>query len=152
LAFTDLAYEPVFHKKLYYESLFELFVFRKGGIMSLAYDLFADSKKKMTFAPGDVVFKEGDKGDVMYVVLEGEVLIIAGSQVVDELSQGDLFGEMALIDDSPRSATATAKSEATLALVDQADFLFLVQHSPFFSIHVMRILAERMRRMLSVKG
>ncbi len=120
--------------------------------MSLAYDLFADSKKKVAFTPGEVVFKEGDKGDFMYVVLEGEVLIIAGSQVVNELSKGDLFGEMALIDESPRSATATAKSEATLAQVDQADFLFLVQHSPFFSIHVMRILAERMRRMLSVNG
>lgn len=120
--------------------------------MSIAYDLFADTKKKVTFAPGDVVFKEGEKGDFMYVVLEGEILIIFGSQIVDELSKGDLFGEMALIDASPRSATATAKSDATVAQVDQADFLFLVQHSPFFSIHVMRILAERMRRMLTTKG
>ncbi len=118
--------------------------------MSLAYDLFADSKKKITFASGEVVFQEGNKGDFMYVVLEGEVSIIAGNQVINELSKGDLFGEMALIDNSPRSATATVKSEATLAQVDQADFLFLVQHSPYFSIHVMRILAERMRRLLSV--
>ena len=120
--------------------------------MSIAYDLFADSKKKESFSPGDVIFSQGQKGDFMYVILEGEVLIIAGSRVVDELSQGDLFGEMALIDESPRSATATAKSEAILAPVDQADFLFLIQHSPFFSIHVMRILAERMRRMLTAKG
>lgn len=119
--------------------------------MSIAYNLFADSKKKKNYSPGEVVFKEGEKGDFMYVILEGEVLIIAGSQVVDELSQGDLFGEMALIDESPRSATATAKSDSVLVPVDQADFLFLVQHSPFFSIHVMRVLSERMRKILAAR-
>jgi CRP/FNR family cyclic AMP-dependent transcriptional regulator len=120
--------------------------------MSLAYNLLVESKEKIQYSPGDAIFKEGDEGDFMYVVLEGEVLIIAGGQVVDELSKGDLFGEMALIDSSPRSATATAKSACTLAPLDQANFMFLLQHAPYFSIHVMSVMAERLRKMLTITG
>lgn len=120
--------------------------------MSLAYNLFKDSKNTESYTPGDEIFKEGDLGEYMYVVLEGEVLIIAGGQVVDELSVGDLFGEMALIDRSPRSAAATAKTDCRVARVDQADFMFLIQHTPFFSIHVMSIMAERLRKLLAITG
>ena len=86
--------------------------------MSLAYNLLVESKVKVEHSSGDVLFTEGDEGDRMYVILEGEVLIIAGGQVVDELSKGDLFGEMALIVSSPRSATATAKSACVLTCLD----------------------------------
>lgn len=118
--------------------------------MSLAYNLLVESKEKIQYSPGDAIFKEGDEGDLMYVILEGEVLIIAGGQVVDELSKGDLFGEMALIDRSPRSASATAKSVCTLAPMDQANFMFLLQHTPYFSIHVMSVMAERLRKLLTI--
>lgn len=120
--------------------------------MSIAYNLFVDSKEKVSFEPGTAIFEEGDEGDLMYVILEGEVLIISGGHVVDELSKGDLFGEMALIDKSQRSATATAKSSCTLAPVDQANFMFLIQHTPFFSIHVMSVMADRLRKLLTITG
>ena len=120
--------------------------------MSLAYNLFSESKDKVQYLPGDAIFKQGDDGDYMYVILEGEILIIAGGQVVDELSKGDLFGEMALIDKSPRSATATAKSKSTLVPVDQATFMFLLQHTPYFSIHVMSVMADRLRKLLAITG
>jgi CRP-like cAMP-binding protein len=82
----------------------------------------------------------------MYVIIEGEVEILSGDSVVDTLSPGDIFGEMALIDSSPRSANAMAHTDCKVVPVDQYAFTHYVQHSPFFSLHVMSIMAERLRR------
>jgi CRP-like cAMP-binding protein len=82
----------------------------------------------------------------MYVIKEGEVEILAGGKVVDTAASGEIFGEMALIDSSARSATARAKSDCSLIPVDQKRFTFLIQQTPFFSIYVMRVLADRIRR------
>ena len=97
-------------------------------------------------ASGEVIFADGDQGDSMYVVLEGEVEVSVGGVVLDTLGPGSLFGEMALIDARVRSATATAKSACRLAPVTEKRFLFMVQQTPFFALQVMRILAERLRR------
>jgi CRP/FNR family cyclic AMP-dependent transcriptional regulator len=99
-----------------------------------------------TFAPGDVVFAEGDKGEHRYVVRSGEVEIVRDGHVVEALLPGGIFGEMALIDGSPRSATARAKTACELAPIDEKSFLFFVHETPFFAIAVMRTLAERLRR------
>jgi CRP/FNR family transcriptional regulator, cyclic AMP receptor protein len=98
------------------------------------------------FAPGDVIFAEGDKGDKMYVIRSGEVEIVRDGRVVETLSPGGIFGEMALIDGSPRAATARAKTACEVAPVTEKTFLFLVHETPFFAIAVMRALAERLRR------
>ena len=97
-------------------------------------------------APGEVVFAEGDKGEHMYVVRSGEIEIERNGQVIETLSGGGIFGEMALIDGSPRSATARAKTDAEVAPISEKSFLFLVHETPFFAIAVMRTLAERLRR------
>jgi CRP-like cAMP-binding protein len=89
-----------------------------------------------TFKPGEVIFAEGDKGDKMYVIRSGE----------DVLSHGGIFGEMALIDGSPRAATARAATPCEVAPITEKSFLFLVHETPFFAIAVMRTLAERLRR------
>ncbi|HEX7533147.1 MAG TPA: cyclic nucleotide-binding domain-containing protein [Methyloceanibacter sp.] len=98
------------------------------------------------FKPGDVVFAEGDKGDKMYVIRSGEVEILRDGHVVETLAPGGIFGEMALIDGSPRAATARAKTACELAPITEKSFLFLVHETPFFAIAVMRTLAERLRR------
>ncbi len=98
------------------------------------------------FAAGDVIFAEGDKGDKMYVVRSGEVEIERDGKVVEILSSGGIFGEMALIDGSPRAATARAKTACEVAPVTEKSFLFLVHETPFFAIAVMRVLADRLRR------
>ena len=67
-------------------------------------------------------------------------------KVIETLSDGGIFGEMALIDGSPRSATALAKTDAEVAPINEKSFLFLVHETPFFAIAVMRTLAERLRR------
>jgi len=98
------------------------------------------------YAPGDVIFAEGDKGENMYVVRSGDVEIERNGKVIENLSGGGIFGEMALIDGSPRSATARAKTACELAPINEKGFLFLVHETPFFAIAVMRTLAERLRR------
>jgi len=99
------------------------------------------------YAAGDVIFAEGDKGDAMYVVRTGEVTVERGGRVMETLGGGDIFGEMALIDGAPRSATARAKTDCEVAPINEKTFLFLVHETPFFAIAVMRTLAGRLRHM-----
>ena len=99
------------------------------------------------YAAGDVIFAEGDKGDAMFVVRTGEVTIERGGGVMETLGGGGVFGEMALIDGSPRSATVRAKTDCEVAPINEKTFLFLVHETPFFAIAVMRTLADRLRRM-----
>jgi CRP-like cAMP-binding protein len=99
-----------------------------------------------SFQPGEVIFSEGDKGDKMYVIRSGEVEIERDGKIVENLSAGGIFGEMALIDGSPRAATARAKTTCEVAPITEKSFLFLVHETPFFAITVMRALADRLRR------
>jgi len=110
-------------------------------------ELFRQDSDAMQLAPGDFLFREGDKRDVMYVLLEGEMDIRLGDYVVETAKPGALIGEMALIDDSPRAANAIAKSACRLAKIDKRRFHFLVQQTPNFATHVMRALADRLRHM-----
>ena len=98
------------------------------------------------FQPGEVIFSEGDKGDKMYVIRSGEIEVKRDGKIVETLSGGGIFGEMALIDGSPRAATARAKTTCEVAPITEKTFLFLVHETPFFAIAVMRSLAERLRR------
>lgn len=99
-----------------------------------------------TFAPGEVIFDKGDKGDKMYAIRSGEVEILIDGKVIETLSSGGIFGEMALIDGSPRAATARAKTASEVAPIIEKTFLFLVHETPFFAIAVMRTLVDRLRR------
>ena len=83
----------------------------------------------------------------MYVLLEGEMDILVGSLLVETAQRGALLGEMALIDNSPRTASAMAKTACRLAPIDQKRFHFLVQQTPNFATHVMKVLSARLRRM-----
>jgi CRP/FNR family transcriptional regulator, cyclic AMP receptor protein len=98
------------------------------------------------FAKGDTIFKEGDQGDQFYVVVRGQVEIRSGNRRLEILGRNGIFGEMALIDDSPRSATVVALTDVTVAAMKEKQFLFLVKHAPFFALKVMRVLAMRLRR------
>jgi len=110
-------------------------------------DLFRQDADTLQLAPGDLLFKEGDKRDVAYVLLEGEMEVRLGSYVVETAVPGALIGEMALIDDRPRAANAVAKTACRLAKIDKRRFHFLVQQHPHFATHVMKELADRLRHM-----
>ena len=110
-------------------------------------DLFPKDSDALEVPAGEFLFKEGDKRDVMYVLLEGEMDIRLGEYVVETAKAGALIGEMALIDDSPRAANAVAKTPCRLATIDKRRFHFLVQQHPQFATHVMKELADRLRSM-----
>jgi CRP/FNR family transcriptional regulator, cyclic AMP receptor protein len=95
---------------------------------------------------GEVVFSSGDPADVLYVVRSGEVAVMVGSQEVERLGEGGMFGEMALIDEGPRSATVVAATDCELIPIDRPTFRHLVQEAPFFAENVMKVMAERLRR------
>lgn len=94
---------------------------------------------------GEVIFKEGDAADQLFVIKSGEVAIRSGNRTLAELSTNHIFGEMALIDDAPRSATAVARTDVELVPISEKQFLFLVSQTPFFALKVMRVLARRLR-------
>jgi len=108
--------------------------------------LFNNAQSVLTLAPGDVVFTEGDPGDEMYGVIEGEIELRVGDRVIGSLGVDDVFGEMALVDSVPRSATAVAVTDAQLAVIDRHRFLFLVQETPMFALSVMSAMADRFRQ------
>ena len=94
---------------------------------------------------GEIIFKEGDEAHQLFVIKSGEGRIQSGNRTLAELSTNHIFGEMALIDDAPRSATATAKTDVELVPISEKQFLFLVSQTPFFALKVMRVLARRLR-------
>ena len=94
---------------------------------------------------GTLIFQEGDKADGLLVIKRGQVRIRLGNRTLAELSANSIFGEMALIDDAPRSATAVAMTDVELVPISEKQFLFLVSQTPFFALKVMRVLARRLR-------
>lgn len=101
----------------------------------------------VSFSPGQTIFQEGEPGEVMYVVQEGEVDILVHGQLVETVGPGGVVGEMGLIDKTARSGSAVARSDCKLVPLDETRFKVYVHNTPFFAIQVMRILADRLRRM-----
>jgi CRP/FNR family cyclic AMP-dependent transcriptional regulator len=98
-----------------------------------------------SFKAGSVIFREGDEAHELFVVKSGEIRIQIGNRTISELSADSIFGEMALIDNEPRSATAIAVTDVELIPVSEKQFLFLVSQTPYFALKVMRVLAQRLR-------
>jgi CRP/FNR family transcriptional regulator, cyclic AMP receptor protein len=108
-------------------------------------NIFQHAKDVTDFEPGQVVFKEGEPGDLMYAVVSGTVDITRDGRVIETVGAGGIIGELALVDHSLRGATATASTAARLAPVDDRRFTFLVQEHPTFALQVMKVMAERLR-------
>ena len=110
-------------------------------------NLFRRAETVEERAAGELIFEEGTPGDVMYVVLEGQVEVMVRGKSIAKVSRGEIVGEMALVDAKARSASALAITDCKLAVVGEQQFLLLVQQTPAFALHVMRVLATRLRRM-----
>lgn len=99
------------------------------------------------FDAGDRIFIGDDPGDCMYVVGSGTVEIVTFGTILDVVGPNGAFGEMALIDGGPRSASASAREPAEVALIDRRAFMTLVREDPAFALNVMGLMARRIRRM-----
>ena len=108
-------------------------------------NLFREASDAVEFAAGQTIFEESQPGDCMYAVVEGEVAITQLGKLIRTVGPGNIFGEMALIEHGPRSATATARTACKLVSINERRFNFLVQQTPFFALQVMRIMSERLR-------
>jgi CRP/FNR family cyclic AMP-dependent transcriptional regulator len=96
-----------------------------------------------------VIVKEGDKGVFMYVVRDGVVAISVAEKVLEKIGPGGVFGEMALVDQSARVATAVAETDCELLSINRNDFMNLVKSKPAFALSLLKALSERLRFMTS---
>jgi CRP-like cAMP-binding protein len=95
--------------------------------------------------PGEILFEKGDKAIAVYVVKSGTLEIFDGEIVYEAVGPGDLIGEMALIDEAPRSASIRAVTESEIIPIDAKRFITMVERTPTFAIRVMRVLVRRLR-------
>ena len=108
-------------------------------------------KFRQRYRKSEVIFEEGSIGSEMYLIHSGRVLLSVQQNDNQQiplvvLNPGDFFGEMALVDDSPRSATASAIEDDTeLIVMDRARFLFMVRQQPEFALSLMHTLCQRIR-------
>jgi hypothetical protein len=95
---------------------------------------------------GTVLFREGDRGSEMYILESGSVDIVRGGVTLATLEAGDFFGEMAILEDQPRFASATAKSDARVLRIERATFADLLRANVEIAVRIMRKLVGRQRR------
>ena len=110
--------------------------------------LLAFTSERLTFSPGDSLFKQGDDGDALYVIMEGEADVLidtpGGQITVATMGKNDFVGDIAVLCDVPRTATVTATSKLTTMRVTKDLFFQLVSQFPQIAIEIMRELARRL--------
>ena len=109
--------------------------------------LFRNAPEVIVLATGEYIFRKGETAKVMYLIIEGKVDLMLDDTVIEVAEQGDFIGEMALIDDEPRSASARARGDCRVFPIDEARFQLLVKETPFFALQMMKTLARRLRKM-----
>jgi CRP-like cAMP-binding protein len=114
--------------------------------MTQKLKLFENASDTLHFHMGETVFADGEPGAEMYVIRAGKVDIVQKGKVVETLEPGNMFGEMALIDSAPRSATAVANTDCELVAINAKRFEFMVQETPNFALTVMKVMTDRLRR------
>jgi len=106
----------------------------------------ASVAEEVSFEAGSLILQEGAPGDSMFVVLEGEVLVLKRTLAVARLGPGEAFGEMSLLDNEPRSATITAASDVLCLRIDRPAFTQVLEEKPQIAQGIIRVLARRLRQ------
>ena len=118
---------------------------KEAQIEAISRILFVSS-----FYKNQVIFQEGETGDALYLVLKGKVKICLYDEegreyVLDIISKDGFFGELALIDELPRSADAVAMESCELLIVRRQDFMNLLMEHPTITIEILKVLSQRLR-------
>jgi CRP/FNR family cyclic AMP-dependent transcriptional regulator len=94
---------------------------------------------------GEEIFAEGEAGDALYLVLDGKVRVHRGDRMIAELGERECFGEMAILDASPRSATVTALKDTNLLKISREDFQEIMSEKPEIALGIIKVLSHRLR-------
>ena len=106
------------------------------------------TEERLHLPAGATVIREGEPGDTMFVLVQGELSVTVKGKPIDYLLPGSVLGEMAMLDSRSRSATAVAVSAVELVRFDRTRFLELVRQRPEFAAHIMNIMSVRTRRLM----
>ncbi|MCC5607517.1 cyclic nucleotide-binding domain-containing protein [Nostoc sp. CHAB 5834] len=109
--------------------------------------IFQKQPDPQVFSAGQVIFEEGQSGDEIYGILEGEVNILVNGKVVETIETGEVFGVGVLVGVKNRTYTAIAKVDSKLGFLNEQRFLFAVQETPMFALEVMKSYSERLSRL-----
>jgi CRP/FNR family cyclic AMP-dependent transcriptional regulator len=120
------------------------------GLSAATIQQIAALAIRRPYEPDALVFSQGDPGDSLYGVVTGKVRISASTREGKEMflnimEPGDTFGEIALLDGNPRTATATTTAPCELMIIPRAQFLALLQREPTVAIHLLQLLCQRIR-------
>ena len=111
-------------------------------------ELFTERTKVLNVRAGQTLFREGEPGgDVMFVLVGGTADIRVGEEVIETAGPGAILGVLGLIDASPRAATVVATTDCRLAPLNKEQFHALIRGTPYFATEVMKVMADRLRRM-----
>ena len=103
-------------------------------------------------APGDVIFREGDAGDCLYIVQSGRIEMLIHDKVVDTCGPNEAFGFMSVIDHKARTSTARVSEQAEVSVINDRKFQFMVDEVPNFAMYILESMAHRIRGMGEVLG
>jgi CRP/FNR family cyclic AMP-dependent transcriptional regulator len=103
--------------------------------------------KEMQYEQGTEIFKEGETGDCMYIIQQGNIRIHKGNTTLAILKEKEVFGELSLLDADTRSASATADTDCILYKIDQEPFYELMDERPEVAKGFIKILCQRLRTM-----
>lgn len=110
--------------------------------------LFAFMGETLTYRAGERLFEKGDEGDAAYVIIEGEVNVLVpiegGEAAVATLGAKEIFGEMAVLCDQPRTTGISAKTELTVLRLDRSAILNLLREFPDIALEIIKVLAGRL--------
>ena len=138
-------------RQLTFSSLASAWVVEIAEVMThVIEEIIAESNQTVTLKSGEVLFREFDEPDGMYIVKRGRLGIFVGGMPLETVHDGGLIGEMAIVEgNTRRSATVLASTYCELIFIDVERFLSLVASNPQFSIAVMQVMPRRLRTMNS---
>ena len=109
----------------------------------------ARSVEEVQLEAGEAAFVKDEPGDSLYIIISGQIIVHDGDHIFDHLAAEDVFGEMALLDPAPRSATVTAEEKSHLLRLEQERFIGLLEDHAEVGRQILQLLTRRIRRYLA---
>jgi CRP-like cAMP-binding protein len=121
----------------------------------VALEFFKSAGKAAAIAEGEKIFAENERAiplvrkNKMYLLLKGEVGLVSGGKTIGRVRPGEIFGEMALVSDAPRSASAVAKTACRVIALDDEEFQAALKKKPEFAVMMMSVMVHRLRNRIA---